>query len=256
MTFVYTIPLLTFYTLSYTKQAPAYAGQIKSGRFQSCHIYILSMKEVQWTYYWLIYSFIYYIQIVFLSCTSLSVSFLSCDVLHLCLIILPLTVFSQHAPFNLSQTALTSVGHFQQFVFFLLISFGLQSHFSEQLPRHQPQWHSRSHHLHRDLPSLCVWARARTYSTRPQFPQPLACNQCECVCVTLSAAGHAPVPTDGLQPNVRWEGGTTTSRGIRISQLFLHSLFPKLNRLVSLLDGLRGGKQQGVIFDSADLGPF
>lgn len=78
------------------------------------------MKEVQWTYYLLIYSFIYYIQIVFLSCTRLSVYFLSCDVLHLCLIILPLTVFSQHAPFNLSQTALTSVGHFQQFVGFFL----------------------------------------------------------------------------------------------------------------------------------------
>lgn len=61
----------------------------------------------------------------------------------------------------------------------LLIFFGLQSHFREQLSRHRPpQWHWSSHHVFTVTCPVC----ARTYSTWPQIPKPLACNQCECVC--------------------------------------------------------------------------
>lgn len=108
----------------------------------------------------------------------------SLDVLHLRLVILPLTVRRQHLLFNLCQTALNSLGHFRQFGFEF---FGLQAHFSEQLARHGPQWHSRSHHLF-TMTCVCACMRAlarslaRTHTTPVSWPSRL---QPVWVCVLL-----------------------------------------------------------------------
>lgn len=86
------------------------------------------------------------------------------------------------------------------------------------------------------------------------IPVPLTSGVWVCfhVCVALTAHGHVLVPTDGLMPNVRWEGGRITSRGSLFFQLF-SSPIAGLNRLVSLLSGLKGDNQPGAGSDLTDL---